>query len=220
MHCGAQRANQPPGVLCTQRKGHGTPHPGIGRCSRHGGSTPPHVAAAAAELARRACVTLGVSVAIDPAEALLNEVRRSYGNVLFYEQLVAQLPTHPAADTTTPAPTEGEGQEGEGEATTVRGAIGVYGPIYHASGEATGESRAHVLVTLYNDERKHLARVAAAALSAGVAQRAIELAEDVARQVAEVLTAFARELGLDPSAPEVRKAGRDALQLVAGGGRR
>lgn len=211
-HCGAQRLGQPPGVLCTQRKGHGTNHPGIGRCSRHGGSTRTHVAAAEAEIARRACVTLGVPVAIDPAAALLDELRRAYGNVLFYESLVQQLPTHPATDTVT------EPADDDGEAQTVRGAAGVYGLTYHASGEATGEARPHVLVTLYNEERKHYASVAAAALRAGVAQRVIELAEATARQVVDVLTEFAKRLGLDPADARVREAGRAALQLVAGGG--
>jgi hypothetical protein len=72
-------------------------------------------------------------------------------------------------------------------------------------------------VGLYNAERKHYAQVAAAALSAGVAQRVIELAEQTARQVVEVLTDFAQRLGLDPTARDVREAGRAALQLVAGG---
>jgi len=207
-HCGAQRLNQPAGTLCTQRKGHGTSHPGVGRCSRHGGSTPTHVAAAEAELARRACVTLGVPVAIDPAEALLDELRRSYGNVLYLESLVRQLPTHPESDTTAPA-------ADDGEARTVRGKPGVYGLTYHASGEATGDARPHILVTLYNEERKHYASVAAAALRAGVAQRVIELAEATARQVVDVLTEFAKRLGLDPASPAVREAGRHALELVS-----
>jgi hypothetical protein len=218
-HCGAQRLGQPPGVLCTQRKGHGTTHPGIGRCSRHGGSTRTHVAAAEAELARRACTTLGVSVAIDPAEALLDELRRSYGNVLFYEGLVAGLATHPAADRRLPpaGATFDDLLAMFGGGPPVAGDTALYGPIYHASGQPTGEARAHVLVGLYNAERRHYAHVAAAALSAGVAQRVIELAEQTARQVVEVLTEFARRLGLDPTAPEVREAGRAALQLVAGG---
>jgi hypothetical protein len=218
-HCGAQRYGQPPGVLCTQRKGHGTSHPGIGRCSRHGGSTPTHVAAAEAELARQACTTLGVPVAIDPAEALLDELRRSYGNVLFYEGLVSHLATHPTADR-RPPPAGSTFDDllamygGQG-ATIGDGAI--YSPIYHASGQPTGEARAHVLVGLYNAERTHYAKVAASALSAGVAQRVIELAEQTARQVVEVLTDFAQRLGLDPTSPDVREAGRAALQLVSGG---
>lgn len=221
-HCGAQRLNQPPGTLCTQRKGHGTSHPGTGRCSRHGGSTRSHVAAAQADAARQACTTLGVSVAIDPAEALLDELRRTYGNVLFYEGLVSQLGGHPVAARRVPASGSGFDAlvamvEG-GESRTVEGRRGVYAPTYHASGQATGEARPHVLVGLYNAERQHYARVAAAALSAGVAQRVIELAEATARQVVEVMTEFAKRLGLDPAAPAVREAGREALKLVAGSG--
>lgn len=197
-HCGAQRANQPAGVVCTQRKGHGTSHPGYGRCSRHGGSTASHVAAAQAEMARAACTSLGVPAAIDPAEALLDELRRTYGNVLFYESLVAQLHGGPASLA-----------DGAG------GTLGVYSPTFHASGEPTGEARPHALIGLYNAERAHYARVAASALSAGVAQRVIELAEATARQVVEVLTDFAQRMGLDPAAPDVREAGRASLQLVA-----
>lgn len=220
-HCGAQRANQPAGVRCTQRKGHGTSHPGIGHCSRHGGSTRSHVAAAQAEMARQACTSLGVGVAIDPAAALLDELRRAYGNVLFYESLVAQLAGHPtaarleAATGSTFDALVALLDDGVDDVRTVPAVAGVYAPTFHASGRATGEARPHVLVDLYNAERKHYARVAASALQAGVAQRVIELAESTARQVVEVLTEFARRMGLDPAAPAVREAGRASLELVA-----
>lgn len=78
------------------------------------------------------------------------------------------------------------------------------------------EERTDRLKADWRAERKHLADVTAKALHAGVARRAIELQEDIARQVVGVLTAFAQRLGLDPSSPEVREAGRAALQLVAG----
>jgi hypothetical protein len=68
---------------------------------------------------------------------------------------------------------------------------------------------------LYNAERKHYKEVAAAALSAGVAQRVIELAEGTVRQLVGVLSDYTVRLGLDPEAPEVREAGRQALLSVA-----
>jgi hypothetical protein len=69
----------------------------------------------------------------------------------------------------------------------------------------------------WRSERKHLADVTSKALHAGVARRTLELQEDMARQVVGVLGEFARRLGLDPASPAVREAGREALQLVAGG---
>lgn len=70
----------------------------------------------------------------------------------------------------------------------------------------------------WSRERRHLADVTAKALHAGVALRSIELAEGTARQVVQVMAAFAARLGFDPADPRVREAGREALQLVEGGG--
>lgn len=203
--CGAKRRQG--GAPCRKPAGWGTPQ-NTGPCRLHLGNTPSHLRAAEIEQARRACQSLGVSVAIDPAEALLDELRRTYGAVLFFESLVAGLAHEPAKSPQT---------KSKNRKTPQRQApAAIYEPIYHASGEATGEARPHVLIRLYNEERQHYARVAAAALQAGVAQRVIELAEGTARQVVEVMTDFARRLGLDPSAPEVREAGRAALQVVSG----
>lgn len=69
---------------------------------------------------------------------------------------------------------------------------------------------------LWMMERKHLADVTKKALDAGVARRQIEMLEDLARQVVAGFSHFARLMGLDPSSPRVRDAGRQALQLVAG----
>jgi hypothetical protein len=69
----------------------------------------------------------------------------------------------------------------------------------------------------WRSERKHLADVTSKALHAGVARRTLELQEDMARQVVGVLGEFARRLGLDPSSPEVREAGREALLIGTGG---
>lgn len=56
--CGAQRPRQPAGILCTQPAGWGTSHLGVGRCKRHGGSTPTQVIAAEKVVAERAAATL------------------------------------------------------------------------------------------------------------------------------------------------------------------
>lgn len=192
--CGAQRANQAPGVTCGRSAGHGTDHLGVGRCSRHGGNTPSHAAAAINELARRACTTLGVSVEQHPAEALLGEVFRTRGAVDFYEALVQELPTHPED-----------------------GKAGVYGPTYHQSGIPTGEAKPHILVQLWMQERKHLVDATTAALKAGVDAKRLQIEEDKAALFADVLRSFAVELGHDPASEPVRRAFRAGLSVIAGG---
>lgn len=172
--------------------GWGTPN-GTGPCKLHGGNTATHRKAAEIAQARAACSSLGLDTlaAPGPAEALLDELRRTYNNLHFYEQLVAQLPSHPGKD--------------------VERAL--YGPL------PSGEARPHVLVGLYNAERAHYAKVSEAALRAGVAARLVEIAGEQARQLAAVLVEFARLLGHDPTTAPVREAGRAALalRLVSGG---
>lgn len=163
-------------------------------------------------MARQACASLGVPIATHPAEALLREVCETAGNVEFYRSLVAELPTHPTPDEFV----EPEG-DGDGDGYWIRGEPGVYGRTYHVSGIPTGEAKPHVLVALYNDERKHLVAVTTAALKAGIEARRVQLAEQEASLIAEGFRAFAVACGLDPAAPKVREAFRAQLTLISGG---
>jgi hypothetical protein len=208
-YCDAQKPNRPPGDICSQRAGHGTSHPKIGRCSRHGGNTASHTAAAAAEVARRACNTLGLPIETGPGEALLQELCETVGNVAFYRSLVRQLPTHPDPDVYV------QPEEGEEEGHWKRGQTGVYGRTYHVSGIPTGEAKPHILVVLYNAERKHLKEVSAAALNAGVQERAVAAMEDAATRMVAVLADYTERLGLDRESPAVLEAGSEALKLLA-----
>lgn len=206
--CGAKTRS---GTDCGRPAGWGTDHSGIGRCKNHGGSTPNHKRAAQKEIARRECATLGLAVEIDPGEALIQELWETAGNVAFYRELVQQLPMHPEPDAYV---------DGEGGGHWKRGDAGVYGRSYHVSGIPTGEAKPHVLVALYNEERKHLAAVAAAALKAGVDQRRVELEQQRGALIADVFRrVFADpELGLEPE--KRRQAMTTAarhLRLVAGG---
>lgn len=204
--CGGQRYGQPEGVLCEQRAGWGTDHPGIGYCKRHGGSTRNHKRAAALEIARQECVTLGIHVEIDPSEALLREVWESAGNVAFYRQLIQALPTHPDPDVYV--------TDDEGDGHWERGTTGVYGRTYHVSGVPTGEAKPHVLVVLYNQERDRLRAVCEAAIRANVEERRVQLAEREGQMIADVLKGVLTELGVydRPEAPAIV---RKHLALVA-----
>lgn len=209
-HCGAQRPNQPVGTLCTRPKGWGTPHPGVGHCKRHGGSTAAQSKAAEVEIARRECDRLGIPVEIDPGEALMQELWETAGNVAFYRALVQQLPTHPEPDVFVTG-----GADDAGDYTLAhweRGAPGVYGRMYHESGLPTGEARPHVLVTLYNAERKHLTDVATAALRAGVEERRVRMAEADAARIFGAQVAALAAIGMGDRLDDFRRAFADALR--------
>lgn len=65
---------------CTRPAGWGTPHPGLGRCKLHGGSTKSHVEAARQEMARRELVqvwNVDAAPIMDPA----GEMRRLAGQM-------------------------------------------------------------------------------------------------------------------------------------------
>jgi hypothetical protein len=86
--CGARKKN---GETCRAFAGQGTPHPGVGRCKFHGGSTATHVAGAAAQEAQARMLMLGAAVDIEPHEALLGVLRLSSGHVAWLRQEVSAL---------------------------------------------------------------------------------------------------------------------------------
>jgi len=184
-----------PGCLepCSQRAGWGTSHPRSGACKRHGGATKAAKTAADREQARQACALFGLDGGdIDPAEALLGEVTRTHRAIVFYEGEIALLPKDE------------------------QGVWRLYRNTRHASGELTGEAKPHVLVGLWMAERKHLAEVTAKALHAGVAQRTLDMQQEIAGEMLGVLRRFVEAMGLDPADEVVRRAGRAALQLAPG----
>ena len=192
-YCNAQRPNQADGVLCQRPAGWGTDHLGIGRCKRHGGSTPNHEVAAQRVMAIQACDRLGLEIDVSAEEALLTEVRECAGNVAFYRRLVQELDEHPAADI----------YDEENEHWQ-RGEPGIYGRTYHVSGVPTGEGKPHVLVVLYNQERDRLRAVATEVLKAGVEARRLQLAEaDAAMLLAAHATALIN-MGLEARLEEFR----------------
>ncbi len=212
--CGAEKRSGGP---CERPAGWGTSHPGIGCCKNHGGSTPTHERAAQKEVARRECATLGIPIEVDPGDALIGELWETAGNVAFYRQLVQQFPAHPEPDEwVEPEPDEEKLLDGPPDEETKghwrRGAPGVYGPTYHVSGLPTGEAKPHILVQLYNDERRHLKDVAAAALRAGVEERRVRMAEaDASRILGAQVTALVA-MGMGDRLEEFRVAFVDALR--------
>lgn len=198
------------GTPCENPAGYKTDHPGIGRCAFHAGATPTHQRAAQLEVARRECDRLGIPIEVDPGEALMHELWETAGNVAFYRAQVQALPTHPADDVFVPAV---ELEDGERiKAHWERGDPGVYGRVYHVSGVPTGEAKPHVLLTLYNEERKHYAAVATAALKAGVEERRVRMIEADAARILTAQVEALQAIGMGDKLDEFRRAFVAALR--------
>lgn len=137
----------------------------------------------------------------DPDEILLLEVRRSAGIVAWLEQQIGELKASELA-------------RGTRYVRNVETTAGQFPGSTTTSEVGPGE---HVLSQMYARERRHLADVCAKAITAGVARRHVELAEQQGELAGQLLTAVLRELGVDPASPRAQDAIRRHFTLVAGG---
>jgi hypothetical protein len=154
---------------------------GLEKCTKHCGlSKAKREAIAAAfladEAARKAVVTYGLPRDISPSEALLEEVRYSAGHVAWLRQKVAELED---ADLVW-----GITEEAEKNATEFAGT------------DITRAASVNMWVELYFRERKHLVEVTKAAISAGIEERRVRLAEAQGAVVAEVIRRILDRLDL------------------------
>jgi hypothetical protein len=137
-------------------------------CRMHGGSAPQSLAAAEARRAERDVLvsleTFGVPVATDPHTALLEELYRSNGVVLWLGAVVAELDVK---DVTWGESRVKVGGEDHG---------------------TTSEAGVNLWVKLWTEQRKHLVDVAAACARAGIEERRVRLAEEQGRLLAGVIT--------------------------------
>lgn len=161
---------------CTQAAGWGTPHPGVGRCKLHGGSTPTHVAAGQQELARKAMETYGRAIDTNPVDALLDEVRWTAGHVAYLRERVQEI----EQDALVWGLTE----------RTEKGATEFAGV------DTTEAAKPSVWLVLYQAERKHLVDVCKAAISAGIEERRVRLAEQQGQVIVGVIQAILGDLRL------------------------
>lgn len=199
--CGAKRRGRD--EMCKRPAGWGTKHVGIGACKLHGGAAPSSNVAGQRLQLEAECERLGLPIQVSPTQAMLNEIWETAGNIQFYRLLVQQLPTHPEDDQVE--------FDHEGKAIWRRGAPGVYGRTYHVSGVPTGEAKPHVLVQLYNDERKHLVDVTKSAIGLGLEQRRVDLEENRAAEVFRAVTLALTSMGLAERFHEFREHFATAL---------
>lgn len=172
--CGAERRHgQGP---CKRGAGAGTDHPGAGRCSWHGGCAPSGRAAAQEEIARRAVETYGLPRDISPTDALLEEVRYSAGHVAWLRAKVAEI----EADDLVWGKTE----EVDKNASEFAGT------------DTTHAAAVNVWLDLYFRERKHLLDLTKTAISVGIEERRVRLAESQGALLNEVIRRILGRLSL------------------------
>jgi hypothetical protein len=167
---------------------------------------------------------------ISPEEALLEEVRRSAGIVRWLQMMIEQWRIEPedvdeewrrvqanqdALRRHEDAPHPGG--ELDMVAKSAQTGLPKLGTVvYFDKGGTVAPTEVSAWLRLYMDERAHLTSVCKAALSAGVQERLVRLAEQEVDTIVAVIRASITEMGLEWTPDRVAIVGR---QLRAIGGR-
>lgn len=248
--CGAMTRNKAGGDTgrrCTNAKGQGTDHLGFGRCKNHGGSSPNGKRHAAlerargeAEKVRTTMAFYGRRVAVDPEQALLEEMQRSVGVVRWLEQAIAEwgqferlaeemAALDPAAD--DPDAVEElilrlahraerilggeavtEGVTYEDTRTGLPSLVAVHS-TERAVGFTDTEYRAWLKV--YQEERRHLAGVAKACIEANIAERRQSVLEARAEMIRSLVVIALRIAGVQTTEERALEIVAEATRAVA-----
>lgn len=172
-HAHSHKGTQPCGLR---------PMTGLTVCQVHGGRNPKARAksdrAKAVQAAAREVARLGVKVPVHPAEALIDLVHWTAGEVAYWRDVVTGLEADGGHRALTWGVTKvKEGGDDRGT-TTAAGA--------------------HIAYTMLTSASDRLASYAAAALRAGVDERRVQLAERQGELVANVIRAVLEGLNLTP----------------------
>jgi|SRR6185369_16132013 len=194
--CGAPRrqADAP----CTRPAGWGTPHPGIGRCKLHGGSTPSHVLHAQRQVAEQAAAAYGAARDVNPVQAMVELLHDTAGHVAWLRDII---------------------QTEQPDALI----WGVADEINKGSGEFPGvdirkAAAPSVWLQRYDVERRLLLDVSRDLARLGIEWDAREAIRKEGAVLARVAREMARRLGHDPADERVAAAYRGALRDVLGAG--
>ena len=163
---------------CTRPPGWGTDHPGAGRCKLHGGCAPSGRAAAAVEAATLAVKTYGLPRDISPTDALLEEVRYTAGHVAWLREKVREIEDQDLVWGRTEEVDRGSGE--------------------FAGIDVTHAAKPNMWLELYYRERAHLVAVTKAAISAGIEERRVKLAEAQGALLNDVIRRILARLSLSP----------------------
>lgn len=135
------------------------------------------------EAAAGAAATYGLPIDVDPGEALVNEVKRTYGHVVY---LLAKV-----QEQTPDALVWGQVDETHKGATEFPGV------------DSTYAAKPNAWLDLYRQERDHLRRVCTDALKAGVEERRVRMAEQQGELIVQAIRGVLADLGVadHPDAP-------------------
>lgn len=197
-----------PGPTCGARtRGGGTcqkpPLKGATRCANHGGKSPKAQAAAVERLeqqaAAREVARIGITARdIHPAEALIELVQFTAGEVDYWRRRVSQL----------------EDEQLTWGRTQHRDGVGPEGPV----DVTTREAKPNIAYVMLQQASDRLASYAAAALKAGVEERRVRLAEQQGALVAQAIRNILDQLHLTPAQLELVPTVVPAqLRLIGGG---
>lgn len=130
----------------------------------------------------REMITLGLPRDVEPAIAIMEELHRCAGHVAWLGTIVAQIDQ----DSIT-----------RGVSKIVRNPDGTQ--------RTEVDAGVNIWVKIYQDERDRLARVAKIAIEAGIAERAVRVAEMQAEMMAGAIRRILERLGVadDPDAPVI-----------------
>ncbi len=149
-------------------------------CIKHGGKAGQVRAAADKRIAEKALTdavkTYGLALDVSPTEALLDEVKWTAGHVAWLRARVQEL-------------------EAQALSWGVRSVVDREGGEFPGT-DTTEAAAPHVLLDLYQRERKHLVDVCAKALQAGIEERRVRLAESQGALLADVIRRILGDLNL------------------------
>lgn len=179
------------GDQCENKAGLDTNHEGEGLCSRHEKAYAKGRAGTRKKYREfiemsKSRGAYGSPIDIDPQTALLLEVQRTAGHVEWLGMLIREI------DDKNPNSDQ---------------ALAQWTPM---------GLTASVWVDLYQRERAHLIRACKEAISAGVSERQIKLAEDMARMIAGIFKSFMLDPRIDLS-PAQRLAAPEVLRELMSG---
>ena len=156
------------------------------------------MAKAEIERASVAVVNLGLARDIGPQAALLEELQRTAGHVDWLGAQISEL-----------APAALIWGAAEKKFTLAVGSSGGRSPLASTDARLVEVKEGPSVSTwleLYDRERKHLVEVCAVAISCGIADRQVQVAEEQGRIIARVISDVLSDLGVSLEGQDVRFA--------------
>lgn len=169
--CGAKLSKGKPGT-CRRPAGWGTEHVGIGACKLHGGKTSSHIKAAKTEQARRDVELFAARRDIRPAEALLELVQWTAGEVDYWRARVREVDEDDLTWGLTKVKTGGD------------------------DAGSTEEAKPNIAYVMLTDASNRLERYASSALKAGADAAMVQIARSQGVMLAAVIQRILARLEL------------------------